>query len=198
MNEILWGWPVEATCLEGFSPRESPVHQAVPKLLNACDWIVPFGTQVFSMTNGKVTYVKQDSKDFIDGGNDLRDGRQSKDSDFYWKGNRIEIAVNNEETEFAAYEHLAHEMVFVNKGDKVKKGQLIAIVGYTGLMAHLGPHLHTERFHWFGSGEEDYTTLQIHWEKENILYIPSPEGYLWDRKKWEEIRDSREIKRGAA
>ena len=180
-----WGWPVKRKVLEGFSPLGSPVHRAVPKLLCACDFLVPLGSSVLAMEDGEVVSVKQDSQF---GGNDLRDGRRAEDSDFYYTGNRIEI--NHGSEEYSAYEHLAFNGSLVKPGDKVKKGDKIAVTGYTGLMAHLGPHLHVERFIWLGPEEEDYTTIKINWEAENLLYT----HYLWDLKKWLLVGDSRELK----
>lgn len=139
------GWPVERAVLEGFSPLESPVHRGVPELLYACDFIVPLGSKVLAMQDGEVTFVKQDS---TEGGNDLPYVKISRDSKFYYQGNRIEICHGGRI--HTAYEHLAHKGCLVKVGEIVKKGQQIAVTGYTGLMAHLGPHLHIERFYWFG------------------------------------------------
>lgn len=182
--ERFWGWPVERPVLEGFSPLESPIHRNVPKLLNACDFMVPIGSFVLAMDDGEVSYVKQDSKI---GGNGLAKVKRPEDSKFYYAGNRIEICHGGRE--YSGYEHLDFNGSLVKVGDKVNRGDKIAITGYTGLMAHLGPHLHVERFFWIGPKDEDYVTLQIHWEDENILFT----NYLWDRIKWAKMRNSREI-----
>jgi len=189
MIMITYGWPVKKEDIEGYSYAESPVHRAVVELMCSCDFIVPLNSDVFAMYNGVVTYVRQDSKQ---GGNDLAEVKNIKDSKFWNLGNRIEIYHGNfgGKKIYTAYEHLAFEGCNVRKKDQVKKGDKIAVTGYTGLMAHLGPHLHVERFIKLGLGEEDYQTIPICFENEEKLL-----KYFWDYRKWKEI-GSREIHDG--
>lgn len=184
MEKELYSWPVSEEGLEGFSPFESPAHRGIEALANACDFIIPINTDVLAMIDGCVTYVKQDSQE---GGNDLDglgDVRKSK----YWdKGNRIEILHGDEI--YTGYEHLEYGSSLVSVGDKVRKGQRIAKTGYTGFMAHLGPHLHAERFVYTGEGGEDYFCLPICFEKEILLFTK----YFWGSEKWGQIGNSRQI-----
>lgn len=184
--DTIYGWPVKELDLEGFSQLESPVHRQVEKLKFAVDFMVPLNTPVLAMREGEVSYIKNDS---TRGGNDLQDSKPVEDSIFYYLGNRVEIHHGNQE--YSAYEHLDHESNRVQIGDNVKKGSIIATTGYTGLMAHLGPHLHVERFKWFGPKDEDYKTLKIQWENEEELFA----HFFWGREKWKEIGNSRELKR---
>ena len=179
--DSLYGWPVEKSVLEGFSHLESPVHRNVPKLSLAFDFMVPLGSSVIAMADGEVTYVKQDS---TEGGSDLDNVHTPCDSKFFNHGNRIEIHHGREI--YTAYEHLAYDSSVVQEGDSVKKYDLLALTGYTGEMAHLGPHVHIERYQWYGPGDNDYLTLPIHWENEIELW-----NFFWDRKKWKDIGNSR-------
>ncbi|MBU2576318.1 MAG: M23 family metallopeptidase [Nanoarchaeota archaeon] len=184
MKTELYGWPVNENDLEGFSPFESPAHRGVEALANACDFIVSIGTEVLAMASGRVIYIRQDSKR---GGNDFPECGDIRNSRYWEGGNRIEICHGREI--YTGYEHLGFNSSLVAEGENVEKGQPIAVTGYTGLMAHLGPHLHVERMVYTGKGNEDYWFLPLQFENEVLLFTK----YLWDSEKWREIGNSRQI-----
>ena len=126
--------------------KESPAH--VGRLRRAVDFVVPEGTPVKAALEGIVVDVKDVSNV---GGPDKR---------FDKLGNYVEIQHANDE--YSIYEHILQGSAKVKKGDKVKTGQVIALSGATGWIAHLGPHLHFDvhRYHKpFGS--EDYKSIEI-------------------------------------
>ena len=127
--------------------NESPAH--VERLKHAVDFIVPEGTLIVAACEGVVVDVKQDS--------DLGGVDERFDA---W-GNYIEIRHSN--NEYSIYEHLMKQSSKVKVGDTVKQGQIIGHSGNTGWMAHLGPHLHFDVHTYFGTGSEDYETLEIVW-----------------------------------
>lgn len=178
----LFGWPVRAEKLKGFSRFESPIHLELPEYRHACDFIVPYGTEVLAMVDGEVSDVRQHSKK---GGNDLVPGMSVLKSRFWDAGNRIEV--DHGDGEYSAYEHLAYESARIDVGDEVKKGDVIAVTGMTGLLAHLGGHVHAERFVYDRDCLDGMRTLRILWEDEKVLI----DRFLWDYNKWREIGNSR-------
>ncbi|MFA5953832.1 MAG: M23 family metallopeptidase [Candidatus Pacearchaeota archaeon] len=129
-------------------PNYSPAH--VGKLKHSVDFTCKKGTKLFSAQDGKVVWIKNDSK--IGGPNKK-----------YWNdGNRIVIGHKNKE--YSAYEHLKYKGNTVKVGDKINKGQLIGYSGNTGYT--FGPHLHFEVFRFTGPDKEkDFETLEVNWEK---------------------------------
>lgn len=189
---MAYAWPVREKDLLGFSRFESPVHKARFESLNgmrelryifACDFIVPLGTPVFAMADGLVVSLRKSSNE---GGSDLKPGMHVKDSRFWDLGNRIEVMHGKDikEGEFLAYEHLAFDSSLVQIGDRVERGQQIAVTGYTGLIAHLGPHLHVERVRYLGGGDDDCETLSIDWENCGGLLKK-----LWTQKMWRRMEE---------
>lgn len=173
-------WPVRKEDLEGFSLNESPAHN-LSSLKYACDFIVPLDTLVLAMDTGQVEYVKQDS-DL--GGNDFHPGMDVTTSRFWNTGNRIEI--HHGLGVYTAYEHLAQNSSLIEEGEIVQKRQPIAKTGDTGFMAHLGSHLHVERFYCTSKNPEEITTVRIYWENYDEL-----QKLLWNHKRWLEIGNSR-------
>lgn len=95
---------------------------------NALDFLVPLGTKVVSPYDGQITNVIDNYDQF---------GKTEKFAKF---ANFIQIMhPNNEVSDLV---HLAKGSSLVKIGDKVKKGQPVAITGESGWMAE--PHLH-----WF-------------------------------------------------
>ena len=64
------------------------------------------------------------------------DGRVALTGDLYFSGNVVYI--NHGEGVFTAYLHLSE--ILVQNGDRVRKGQVVGLVGATGRVT--GPHLH--------------------------------------------------------
>ncbi|MDD5464662.1 MAG: M23 family metallopeptidase [Candidatus Moranbacteria bacterium] len=129
---------------------ESPAHKGYLK--NSVDFVMPKGTPVLAALSGIVNDIKQDS--------DVGGVEESYDQ----YGNYIEIAHNN--GEFSIYEHIQKDCVKVKVGDHVKEGQVIAKCGYTGWMAHLGPHLHFNVHKYKKNSKTQYESLVIVWKDE--------------------------------
>jgi len=116
------------------------------ELKNAIDFLLPVGTPIYAAYNGKVVWIKKNSK--IGG----------KDKKKYWNlGNRI--VIKHENGEYTAYEHLKYGGVIVRVGQKVKKGQIIGYSGNTG-WTH-GPHLHFEVFNNPVKDESEGIVLKV-------------------------------------
>lgn len=129
----------------------SPAHQG--NLCNSVDIYVPEGTLVSSAADGVVVNVS--------------DGFSAHgiSTDFWAKGNRVDI--RHKHDEYTAYEHLAPG-IRVKVGDKVRKGQVIALSGNTGFSEN--PHLHFEAYRWFGPGPDDYETLKVRFSDFEDVY----------------------------
>jgi len=130
---------------------ESPAHTKQfreGRLEHAIDFIVPEGTPIEAALEGIIIHIKDDSN--ISG----------SDESFDKYGNYVEIKHANEE--YSIYEHIKKGSARVKVGDKVEAGQVIALSGSTGWVAHLGPHLHFDVHKYFPPyGPEDYKTLEI-------------------------------------
>jgi hypothetical protein len=113
-----WGstpsvWPVKGWVTSGFGPRVSP-FTGLPAIHDGLDIGAPPNAPVHATAGGVVTVVGFDSK----------------------MGNMVAIEHGfGLETQ---YGHLAKQMV--KQGQKVKRGDLIGLVGSSGLST--GPHLH--------------------------------------------------------
>lgn len=99
-------------------------HHLFEGMEYAYDFAVPFETKVFAVEKGEVIKVYEPNK----GG-----GCDKKYSDF---AHNIQIDLND--GTIAIYVHIKS---FVKEGEKVKKGQLIAITANNGWMC-VPPHLH--------------------------------------------------------
>jgi len=93
---------------------------------NALDFEMPEGTEVLAAREGVVILLKQDSNTGCD------NEACAKDANF--------IIILHSDGTMASYVHLQFNSLNVKKGDKVKKGQVIALSGNTGWST--GPHLH--------------------------------------------------------
>ncbi len=110
-----WLKPVEGPLTSGFGKRKDPTNPTATQDHNGQDIAVPTGTPVKAPRNG----VVMNTTPTTGGGN--------------------QIVLQHDNGWFTGYAHLSK--VLVTKGQKVKKGQIIALSGATG--AHVtGPHLH--------------------------------------------------------
>jgi len=101
----------------GFGQRMHPVHKR-KKMHLGVDFKAPIGTPVVATSDGVVVKVK-------DSGN---------------TGYGIHIVIQHDDEYKTMYSHLSE--VKIEKGQKVKKGEVVGLVGNTG--ASTIPHLHYE------------------------------------------------------
>jgi len=139
--------PVDRELIKWISTR-SPAH--IGPLKHAVDFIVPEGPPIYSVADGTVADIKDDSNI---GGRDIK----------YWNEGNYVIIKHSEEI-YSEYEHLKYKGVNVKVDQKVKVGDLIGFSGNTGLSG--GPHLHFELRKKIGPGEEDkdFTTIKVEFE----------------------------------
>ncbi|MGJ3234571.1 M23 family metallopeptidase [Marivirga sp.] len=124
------------------------------KGINAIDFNLDVGDSVYAARDGLVIEVKQDSDI---GGNDPK---------YEPYGNFIKVY--HEDGTLGSYVHLVKNGSLVQKGDQIKRGQLIGISGNTGWSS--GPHLH---FMVAQNREFQNFTLPIKFlNYENELFIP--------------------------
>lgn len=102
--------------LSGFGMRMHPIHK-IPKFHEGIDFTAPSGTNIQATGNGTVIRVEKRSTGYgynvmIDHGYDYK----------------------------TLYAHMSE--IYVKKGQKVKKGELIGLIGDTG--SSTAPHLHYE------------------------------------------------------
>ena len=116
--------------LKGLAFSDPRIHRGPYK--HAIDFILPFGTSVFASANGIVEELKHDSSA---GGSELK----------YAAPRYLNyIVVRHARGERTVYGHLAQNSGRIVVGQAVKRGQVIAHTGVSGLMTL--PHLH---FHVF-------------------------------------------------
>ncbi|MEK6963987.1 MAG: M23 family metallopeptidase [Nanoarchaeota archaeon] len=142
-----YAYPIGKEKILRITHNESPAH--VGALKYAVDFIVPEGTPVMVVADGKIVEIKDDSD--IGG----------KDKKYEPHGNYIEIQHSN--GEYSEYEHLQKGSAIIKVGEVVKQGQIIGYSGATGWIAHLGPHLHF-MVGKYGKTVEEYETLEIQWK----------------------------------
>jgi murein DD-endopeptidase MepM/ murein hydrolase activator NlpD len=92
--------------------------------LFAYDFEMPVGTRLVAVRSGEVAALREEFKD--GNGEDLKENF---------------VFVKHDDGTIARYIHLTHEGVLVERGDRVKQGQVIALSGNTGDTGG-GPHLH--------------------------------------------------------
>lgn len=103
------------TISSGFGERIDPILET-PKFHEGLDFSAPIGTNVYATADGKVEFA-EDKTDY---------------------GKCVDINHGNSYT--TRYGHLSK--ILVSKGQEVKRGQLIGLVGSSGKST--GPHLHYE------------------------------------------------------
>ncbi|MDR2011426.1 MAG: M23 family metallopeptidase [Bacteroidales bacterium] len=109
--KVLGDYPVKITSPFGY--RIHPIT-GERKLHNGIDLSAPIGTPVYSPMAGTVSSVWQDSV------------------------NGIAVKLNHNDSIHTVYCHLSK--VLVGVGQKIRKGEIVALTGNTG--ASTGPHLH--------------------------------------------------------
>ena len=109
-----WLQPVKAKITSGFGYRTDPKTGKAGVFHNGIDLAVPVGTAIKAPMDGTVSLVNSGG----DGGN--------------------QVVIKHSNGYSTGYAHLSKQLV--KKGDKVKRGNVIALSGNTGKST--GPHLH--------------------------------------------------------
>lgn len=117
---------------------------------HAIDFILSEGTKILAAKSGIVVDIKVDSKE---------GGADPKYNDIKYL-NYMTLKHSNDE--YSQYAHLKYEGALVKLGEKVRRGQLIALSGNTGFTT--APHLH---FHVLklNKTEIGWETLKIRFEE---------------------------------
>lgn len=136
-------YPVPKEAIKRISYKDSPYH--IGNLKYSVDFIVDEGTPVYASFDGEILDLKDNSN---------IGGKDKKNEEY---GNFIEIKHENDEV--SEYEHLRYKGVLVKKGQRVKQGEQIGWSGATGVLAHLGPHLH------FMIGKYNFDSIPITFKK---------------------------------
>jgi len=105
---------------------EAPAHKTKRHLKFCIDFLLPKGTPIIAARSGTVI-ARQDKYK-----------RSYKSPKFAGRGNFIIIRHTNRET--SIYVHLKYRSIKVKKGQRVKRGQVIALSGQVGFATY--PHLH--------------------------------------------------------
>lgn len=105
---------------------EAPFHKTKRHLKFCIDFLLPKGTQIVAARSGTVIACEDRYK------------RSYKSPKFAGRSNFIIIRHTNRET--SIYVHLQHRSITVKKGQKVRRGQVIALSGQVGFATY--PHLH--------------------------------------------------------
>nr|WP_314496818.1 M23 family metallopeptidase [uncultured Chryseobacterium sp.] len=128
---------------------------------NAIDFDMPEGTEILAVRDGMIIEMIQDNKK----------GCPTDDCRKY--ANYISI-IHSDQT-VAIYSHLKYKGSKVKIGDKVKKGDLIALSGNTGKTN--GPHLHFS-CHLNPASTKTLKTLFKTEEGKKLEYLREGESYL--------------------
>ena len=105
---------------------EAPAHKTERHLKFCIDFLLPKGTPVVAARSGTVIACQDRYK------------RSYKSPKFAGRRNFIIIRHTNREN--SVYVHLKHRSIKVKKGQKVRRGQVIALSGQVGFATY--PHLH--------------------------------------------------------
>jgi len=100
----------------GFGMRLHPIHK-IQKFHEGMDFTAPTGTEIYATGNGTITFA-----------------------DYKSNGFGIHVVIDHGYGYETVYAHMSQ--VKVRKGQKISRGDVIGLVGNTGLSA--GPHLHYE------------------------------------------------------
>lgn len=109
------GWPVRGYITSSFGPRRHPITGAI-QLHRGVDIAAPLGAQVIATADGRVTYAG-------------------------WSAGYGNMVIIDQGYGIkTVYGH--NSRILVKAGQRVQRGQAVALVGNTGLST--GPHLHYE------------------------------------------------------
>jgi murein DD-endopeptidase MepM/ murein hydrolase activator NlpD len=135
--------PLKKDSIQRCTNRLSTCH--VGKLKHSLDFYCEEGTPIYAAKGGLVVFVQNDSN---------VSGLTKK---YYNLGNRL--VLEHENGEYTAYEHMRYKGIVVDRGQRVKRGQIVAYSGNTGIT--MAPHLHFEVFNNPNRKKTEGTTLQI-------------------------------------
>lgn len=134
--------PLALKSITHWHKKSSPAH--VGRCRHALDFFANEGAEIYAIASGRVVWIKKDSKI----------GGYSKK--YIFDGNRIVI---KHKGGYSAYEHMKFGGVLVRFGQRVRRGQLIGLVGNTGWSSK--PHLHFELFRKPDPDESEGHTVPV-------------------------------------
>ena len=105
---------------------EAPAHKTERHLKFCIDFLLPKGTPIVAARSGTVIACQDRYK------------RAYKSPKFAGRGNFI--VIRHTDRESSVYSHLQHRSIKVEEGQKVMRGQVIALSGRVGFATY--PHLH--------------------------------------------------------
>jgi murein DD-endopeptidase MepM/ murein hydrolase activator NlpD len=135
--------PLKLKDITHWHKRSSSAH--VGKYKHSLDFYAPKDTPIRAALEGEVVWIRDNFKV----------GGASKK--YYYFGNRIVLKHKN--NEYSAYEHNKYHSANVKVGQKVRRGQIIALVGSTGWSTR--PHVHFEVFTNPDKDKSEGKTLQV-------------------------------------
>ncbi|MFC1775174.1 M23 family metallopeptidase [Nanoarchaeota archaeon] len=178
----------------GLPYREEDLEIAVsfpnvhfPPWDSAVDFILPEGVEILAALDGEVVQVMDDSSE---------GGLDDKYRDVKYMNL---ITIKHENNELTQYIHLQHKSAKIKIGDRVKKGQVIGLVGNTGLSGR--PHLH---FHVLklDKSKIGFHVLAIKFEKKikvdkSTPKLPKGFDKVIDeaKREWEETKEKGYVKK---
>lgn len=111
-------------------PTGEYAHENFPEIKYAVDFLAEIGTPVLATRDGIVWKIKSDSD------------KWGLDKDLSQEVNFV--AIDHGDGTYAEYLHLGKDKVVVERGQKVKVGDLLGYTGLSGCMDE--PHLHFNVF----------------------------------------------------
>ncbi|MEX1014064.1 MAG: M23 family metallopeptidase [Candidatus Paceibacterota bacterium] len=121
------------------------------RFIHAIDFTLPEGSKIYAAQDGEIGRIKDDSNE---GGftKKYREADPNKYLNY--------ITIKHKNGEFSEYAHLKYNSLKIKIGDKVRRGDLIALSGNTGISTE--PHLHFHVLRTIDDGN-DWKTLDIKW-----------------------------------
>jgi murein DD-endopeptidase MepM/ murein hydrolase activator NlpD len=131
---------------------EAPAHKWKRHLKFCIDFLLPKGTPILAAHSGVVIACQDKYK------------RSYKSPKFVGKGNFIVIHHANEEN--SVYVHLQHRSIKAKKGQRVRRGQAIALSGQVGFATY--PHLHFGIYR--GAYKKGGVSIKISFDKKYKIF----------------------------